>query len=274
MYDIVNESFFDLEKSQEYILSIQVCLDGFSFSVVSPSDNKLLAFKKEPLEVGDEKLVAKHFKEWIDSNDIFQNSFKTIRIILFQEKFTIVPDKFISEELKNTIPSLLFSPGNEDFNIVENKIELSDTKLLFPVNRDLEVVLNKKFEAYKLIHPVSIISKHLKQTEEKYGFVLLFDLNNLYTILYTGNNIVLANSFKINHVNDSIYYTLAVLKQLKISPESAEVFYSGKIIGEKETIAQLENHFGSINSFTAFNPPDFDSEEFQQLVYQNVALFS
>ena len=78
MYDLVNETSFNLEKSQEYILSIQICLDGFSFSVVSPYDNKLLAFKSKPLEVNDEKLVAKYFKEWVDSNDIFQNSFKTI----------------------------------------------------------------------------------------------------------------------------------------------------------------------------------------------------
>ena len=47
MYDLVNETGFNLEKSQEYILSIQISLDGFSFSVVSPSDNKLLAFKKK-----------------------------------------------------------------------------------------------------------------------------------------------------------------------------------------------------------------------------------
>jgi hypothetical protein len=273
MYDLINETLFDLEKSQEYILSIQVCLDGFSFSVVSPKDNNLVAFKKTPLEISDEKLIAQQLEEWIETNTIFQNLFKSVRVIVFQHKFTLVPEKLISEEIKSTIPPLLFSPQYEGFRTWENRIESSGTKLLFAIPQNLEAFLNKKFEKYKLIHPVSIIGKQLKEIEQKHRLVLMFNSNRMYTILYNNINIELANSFKIYHANDVIYYTLAVSKQLNISPKSTEVFYTGEIIGGKDTLSRLETHFALVDPFTAANPTVFDSEEFDQTIHQNLSLF-
>jgi len=275
MYDLINETLFDLEKSPEYILSIQVALDGFSFSVVSSTDNKLLAFKKTPLEISDEKLITNSFKEWIDSNEIFQNSFKTIRIILFQEKFTIVPNKYYSDQIKYSIPSLLFSADFDDFKITENKIESLNAKLLFAITEDLKAFLNKRFGKYRLLHPVTITSKHLPKSEEKNGLVLLSNSNLLYIVFYTGNNILLANSYKINHANDIIYYTLAVIRQLKTSIKSTDFFYAGKLYGGKDTLSQLENHFGSVHPFTCTNPPEFDEgAEYKHLLHQNLSLFN
>ena len=48
MHDLVTEESFDLEKTYEYILSIQVSLDGFSFSILDITRKKYLALKSYP----------------------------------------------------------------------------------------------------------------------------------------------------------------------------------------------------------------------------------
>jgi hypothetical protein len=56
MFDFVIDSF-DLEKTNEYILSIQINLDGFSFSIYSPVENKFVGSKVVPLKISNEFIL-------------------------------------------------------------------------------------------------------------------------------------------------------------------------------------------------------------------------
>jgi len=270
MYDLVHEELFDLDKSQEYILSIQVSLNGFSFSVIWPADNKLLAFKTTQLKKPDKESFTQQFEEWFDSHDIFLNSFKKVRIIVFSENFSLVPEKFISEEIKRNVQTLLFSKKNNS-EITERHIKLLESKLVFGVLAGLKDLLKKKLKSYQLIHPVELIIKQLPDTKEKYRLALLFNSKDLYVVLGSDNNIELVNCFKINHPNDVIYHLLASLKQTDISPKSTEIFYSGEINMEKEILTQLKNYFSSVKPLSGKKPLEFKNEDFNH--YHNLTLF-
>ena len=272
MYDLVNEELFDLNKSQEYILSIQVSLDGFSFSVIWPDENKLLAFKNTQLKSPDIEYLTQQFEEWFDSQEIFQNSFKKVRIIVFSENFSLVPEEFISEEIKRNIQALLFSEKTNTES-TERHIKLLDSKLVFDVPAGLKDLLKKKLKSYQLIHPVELIIKNLPDTSENCSLALLFNSKNLFVVLSSDNSIQLVNCFKINHPNDVIYYALTTLNKSDISPKSTDLFYSGEIVAEKEILNQLENYFLSVKSFSCKKPLDFNSEDFEQLTYRNLSLF-
>lgn len=273
MLDFVNDELFDLEKSQEYILSIQVSLGGFSFSVVSTAENKLLAFTNTPLKISNESLIARRFEEWIDSIDLLRKPYKTIRVIVCNDKFTLVPNNYDSEELTKNIPTFLFSE-NTDIEIKKSQIELLKTKLIFSLPKGLNDVLSKKLRTCEIIHPVNIISTHLPETKEKQGLVLLFDVKSIYITLYNADKILLSNNFKINHVNDVTYYVLTTLKQLKIGPKSTDMFYAGDFDQENEVLHQLKNYFSSMSTLPDKTPLEFDDEKFTLSVHQNLTLYS
>jgi hypothetical protein len=272
MYDLVNEELFDLKKSQEYILSIQVSLSGFSFSVICPADNKLLAFKTTQLKNPDEESFTQQFEEWFDSHEIFLNSFKKIRIIVFSENFSLVPEKFISEEIKRNVQTLLFSE-KANTEVTERHMKLLDSKLIFGVPKGLKDLLKQKLKSYQLIHPIELIIRNLPDTTEKYGLALLFNSKNLYVVLSSDNSIRLVNCFKINHPNDVIYHALASLKQSDFSPKKTEIYYSGEIDNEKEILTQFEKYFYSVKPLSGKKLLELNSEDSNQLVHRNLTLY-
>jgi len=221
------EDSFDLNKSKEYILSIQVSLDGFSFSVVRDSDQRLLCFKKSELTISSISLLARRFKEWIESEDILQNSFQKIRIIVFSDKFTLIPAKFYDNEHNNQITNTLFENSSK-LNMAENRIEKIDASLLFNITEELEITIQEKFNECEIIHPLSFIVEHFSEDTDGKSLVLFFNDKNLYFVLFENGNLLMANNFRINHSNDVIYFVLTALKQLGIATKEIKLFYAGK----------------------------------------------
>src|SRR5680860_695844 len=122
MYDLVIDKSFDLKKTNNYILSIQVSLGGFSFSVVQPQNNQLLVLKHTPLKISKEQFLTRRLKEWINSEEILQKNYRNCRLIVFTEKFTLLPEHLFFEEKSREIMQLFYEL-NADENVKVNRIE-------------------------------------------------------------------------------------------------------------------------------------------------------
>jgi hypothetical protein len=271
MHDLETDESFDLNNTYEYILSIQVNLDGFSFSVVCPKKNKLVAFKNSLLKISNYSLITRRFKEWIDSETLFQKPFKKIRIIVFGNKFTLIPEQFSGKELKKEIPSLLFE-GNNDLEIVKNSLNKQEAQLLFALPNGLNRVIKEQFDECEILHPIKIATNLFLETEKDYSLLLIFDSNNFYLTLFNKNNILLTNSFSWAHSNDAVYYVLTVLSQLGIEPQSTDLLYAGKVDKEDETIMILEKQFNKTGVLSGNNPIQIPNVFAGQAIHHNFTL--
>jgi hypothetical protein len=243
MHDFVEESF-RLENSFEYILSIQVSLNGFSFSVTHPTEKKLLCFKNLILKISSNSLMARRFKEWYLSEEILQKPFQSIRVILFGDKFTLIPAKFYNQDLKEDITYTLFEEScNLDF--AENLIERLNSRLIFSIPEGIITTLNETIGECEIIHPLKPIINKLSFNTLKTNLVLLLNGSALYLVLFDRNSLLFANSFTVNHANDIIYFTLTALKQLELSPKGINLFVAGKSNYSEEAKKNLNTHFAS-----------------------------
>lgn len=226
MFDFVKDNGFDIEKTSEYILSIQVNLDGFSFLVAHPVEKKILAFQYSPVKSSNEILISRYFKEWIFSNDIFQKNFQKISVVVFSNKFSPIPEIFYHERLKNEIQDVLFGKNGET-EIAENYIEKLKARLIFALPKGLNELVNQFFGECEIIHPLKLVLKNLPSVHKKYGIALLINTNNFYAVIYNENDVLLVNNFNIAHVNDVVYFVLNTLQQLKISVPETDLFLAG-----------------------------------------------
>jgi hypothetical protein len=225
MLELVTNELFDLEKTHEYVLSIQVSLNGFSFFIELPAENKLLAVKNSPLKISNDTLIARHFNEWVINEDLLQKPFKKIRVIIYSDKFTLVPDKYFHDTLKSKIPHLLFDE-NSELEIAENVIGKLNTRLIFTLPPGINNVISDKIGECEIVHPVKIILNNLPEIKNENGLILFFDSKHFYILLFNKDKILFVNSFKHAHVNDIVYYVLTTLKQLKILFSETELFLS------------------------------------------------
>ena len=247
MSELVSFESFNVEKTYEYILSIQVSLDGFSFSVLSQQEDKLLAFKLIRLKISSSSLISRRFDEWLKTEDLLQKPFKKIRIIVFSDEFTLIPEQYFHEGLKKEIPPLLFGDNNEA-EIAENVINNLKTRLIFTLPAGLNSVITEQIGECEIVHPVKIILNNLPETEKENGLILLFDVNNFYITLFNNNKVLLTNNFKMTHANDVVYYVLTTLKQLEISTSETNLFITDTINKLPEIEKSMQPYFAEIKN--------------------------
>lgn len=241
MYGLVTDESFELEKTNEYILSIQVCLDGFSFSVIQPDEKRLLALQHSPLTISSERFIARRFNEWLESDELLRKTFRETRIIVASEKFTLVPNSLYNPQFKRTViqPALEADATEE---IDENFLEAFEIRLLFALPRQLRNTMKDA----SFIHPVKLFIEKRPAVSAPNGLILWFNSGGCYFVLYHTNQILLANHFKVSHENDVIYYVLTTLKQLRVAAANTQLFAAGKMAEEENMQNMFQKYFATV----------------------------
>jgi hypothetical protein len=85
MNALTTDPAFDINRTEEYKLSIQVSLDGFSFSVVHVHENRLLAFGQFPITVSSESFLGRRFTEWLNEVECCKKNIPKFSFITFQK---------------------------------------------------------------------------------------------------------------------------------------------------------------------------------------------
>lgn len=268
MYGLITDEHFDLENTKEYILSIQVSLGGFSFSVIRPNEKRVLALQHTPVTISNERFISRRFNEWLDSEELLKKIYKETLIIVASEKFTLVPETFYSEQGKREIIYPLLET-NATEKIGENRLENSTSRLLFAIPPQLENTL----ENATLLHPVKLLIENRPDITTENGLILWFNSGGCYFVLYDSKQILLANHFKITHENDVIYYILTTLKQLGLAPGKTEIQMGGEM-AEKESIKNmLQKYFLSVELLKPRNEIQIEMERFGVPIHPFIHLY-
>ena len=271
MYDLVTVESFDLEKTYEYILSIQVRLDGFSFSIYNPEEKKILAFKSNSLNISNSKLIERRFKEWYKGEELLHHPYKKTRLIVFNKNFSLVPVTYYENHSKEDFARILFHNSSR-LEYGENLVEDLNAKLLFALPEGLNKTIAKTIGECDILHPIKQLIKYLLANKPQPSLALLFEKQHIYLVAVQNGNILLTNTFKVNHINDILYYTLTALKQLNINPKATTLFCTGNSEYTTEAMLQLTNRFKKLVNIH----PDYtidnntDSEDF---LVNNALLF-
>ena len=242
MSERINNGSFEVEKTKNYILSIQVCLDGFSFLITDPIEKEILVSKSLPVKISNVNLLARHLKEWLESEALLKNSFKTVRLFFHSENFTLIPDQYFGKEKQRNLTSVLFDKKMSG-NFIENKIEKFDITLLFPVPQDILNVLNQFYKNMEILHPVT----NLIEMGTGNSSFILSSKNNFYLIIFKNGKLMHAGNFQVQHENDLVYNVVNSFHQMEIARIETELFISSAIGKKTETESLLKPYFDRIN---------------------------
>ncbi|MGQ1891527.1 DUF3822 family protein [Thermophagus sp. OGC60D27] len=222
---------FDANISSSYFLSIQVCLDGFSFSTLDPVRNKYIQFRHYAFKNSVKK------KELPQLTDQLFNESELLNLP-FRRVFILIPTRY-----STIVPSGLFKPEEasqwlhfthqvpENYQVSYTQMKLSDGWNVFAIPSDLHSIFQRQFPG-----PI-FFQQYVPMTETKLAISrpgasktqLIINLQRDYfdVVVIENNNLKLCNSFLIKGENDLIYYTLFVFDQLQLSPIKTELQITG-----------------------------------------------
>lgn len=257
-------SYFETNKTQEYTLFIHVSPDGFSFSVVNTDEKRLLVYNSTPLKISNETFLARRFNEWAKSEKLFQNEFKKTIIIFDTEKFTIVPEDYYDCDLKPEIINLLFETTGK-IEIETTKIDELNAELLFCVPSELKDAFKQHFKNFELIHPVKTLTENLPDSSKKFRLVTYFNKRCFYALLFNEVNLLLSNSFTVLHENDTVFYILSLLKQMKVPKQEVDLFVAGNITIGSKLYTDLQKYIQPIQVLKHKKPLQADEGVFREI---------
>jgi hypothetical protein len=271
MHELITDQSFDIDRTNEYKLSIQVSLDGFSFSMVRVYDNLLVGLKNVPARISAEKFIARRFSEWVQSEEIFNHSFSEVQVQYNTGNFTLLPGLFFKEEKQNELAAMLFELEVTS-QVVSNFDEISEVQFLFALPVDLSDEIAGKFGNFNSIHPATALAKKYPSdiAEGEKSALLWFSKNSFILLLFSEDKLLLTNRFYFSHANDVVYYLMAVLNQHKVRPADTKVYLSGEIIPHSQTENLLREYFSKIEFWQPTNP--MNTEIFNDNLHRFITL--
>jgi hypothetical protein len=246
MFDFIKDDSFEIQKTKDYILSIQVNLDGFSFLIAHPDEKRIVAFNSTPVKISSANLLARRLKEWLETEELLKSQFKSVRSFIFTENFTLVPEEYSGREGHRNLTSVLFDKKVHN-HFIENKIEEINANLIFPVSQDIIGVLHHFFNKnIEISHPITNLLSYSFESQRRNKSVILSTKKYFYLIITRNNKLLLANSFSIAHQNDLVYNVINTFQQMEIARSETDLCFAGSIKQNAEIEVLLQPFFNNI----------------------------
>ena len=234
---------------KKLILSIQLKLDGFSFSILNDELNKVVAvvdYKfddvKHPLQLLDKvKLIYQE-------NSLLQMDFAQVKVSHVNSVSTLVPVAlFDDDNLRSYLEFNHKLLENEylTFDIV-NSDEIANVYSPFTVVNDF---LFEKHGEFTFKHFSSIlIENFIEQSSSNQEFKMFVHVqdNQFEIVVVEKKKLILYNSYLYETKEDLVYYILFVAEQLKQNPEDFDLELYGSIEPYSEIYALIYKYVRNV----------------------------
>ncbi len=227
-----------IENSESYIMSIRLAPDGLSFSGYRPNENGSFFYTEEVWN-GVSSYVD-WVKECFFSADWLSQSFRQLYVVQSQSSFTIVPLAYYSAQEKEHLFN--FTCGNQQADKVLS-IEWKETNqvLLYTMGQELYDFCSRSLDNPQFIcsqWPLLVWWRN-EGLNNLFRQMFLHISDGLLTVAcFAQGNLLYSNYYAVHSVDDMLYYTLYIWKQLGWNAQSDQL----KICGE----AKVESHFATM----------------------------
>jgi hypothetical protein len=235
---------FDINNCNNYKLSIQCSLDGFSFSVLDPLLNKFIVLADYYLICASPFQLKNEVAEIINNQEILTSGYKQVNISFVTQKTLIVPDALTNN---NEEPIFSFSfEKDRNEEIIRNSL-LNGKSLLTTIPLVLKNYFSSCFNNVSFYSPCYPLIDKLNTKAPVYQTLHLQLLNHILFIAGTsGHEIKALNSYYIKNENDILFYTLRYSKSLGFDNDT-EVILSGTFDKNSLTRKELNRYFKTVS---------------------------
>ncbi|MBI9041351.1 DUF3822 family protein [Lutibacter sp.] len=235
----ISKNNIDFNNLEDYHLSIQLSLDGFSFCIYNMHSKDILHF--EYLQFIDEHEISpyKHLEfveQLYETNTILKHKYTSVSVTHFNNLVTQVPKPIfdknnLSNYLKYSIKVL-----ENDF-ITYDELKNSDIVNVYIPFVNVNNFLFDIYGSFIFKHASTVLIESLlnefKNNVEQHCFVNITQ-HTFEIVVLKNKKLDLYNIFNFKTKEDFIYYILFIAEQLNLNPEEFQLILMGDIEKESE----------------------------------------
>lgn len=236
----------DINSTNNYEISIQVSLNGFSFCLLDIHRSKFVMLREYKLSGRDDEL-SKQIEDIIYKDDFLGKSYHRYRLIYVFERNTLVPSGLFDPAVKDDYFTLNHKL-EENYIVSNNRVMEPDSFLLFDVRKDLQDTLVKAFPEASLSHHLkpllfSCFNNAVKQSE-RYIHINIED-TYFNIVIIKDRKMEFINTFRYRNSSDILYYLLFTFEKLSIGKEEV-VHISGLLDKGDELFNNMSQYVSKI----------------------------
>lgn len=217
----------DFNKSEQYILSIRLSTDGFSFSIYHPQQPEEIYFSSSP--VNTQRSMAANVKTYLTETEELKHHFKLVNILIHTSRYTTLPLELYEDEQTDLLFYQNLPPQNNEV-VLCNILGKSNLVILFGLDKLTHLYLTEHFPNARLFASVSPITEYLThkvKSSECRKLFAIFHPESTEVMAFEKDKLLLLNTYPISGLNDSCYYLLNIWQQAGYSQEEDQLYICG-----------------------------------------------
>ncbi|RUT79640.1 DUF3822 family protein [Ancylomarina longa] len=242
------DSSFDQNKTKEYNLSIQLGLDGFSFSILDSNKNCISLNAYTPFQDKSDSDPINSFKENLRNSTILNLPFQKVSVLWISQESILIPSEFFSPEFAHESYQLCHSLDKSE-KLVWNKMKELDSWSVFSIPEAFKDLLESHYSNISLLHhtfPFLNTSLSQSKLENQPNVFVNVQKDFFHLIIPNPNRKHFINNFAYKEDTDLAYYILNIYKQQKLNNEKSKLILDGIIQEDSKVIQLLRKYLGQV----------------------------
>ena len=219
----------DINSTNNYEISIQLGLNGFSFCLLDNLRNRFVMFRDYKLS-GKEPGLADEIKDIAAKDEFLTKEYRRYRIIFSFERSTIVPSSLYDPAIKDKYFELNHKL-DDNYIVSNNRLTKPDSYLLFGVRKDIFDLMVNLFPDALLSHQVKPLLhssfRQARKIKDQYMRVH-FDQGFFNLVIIKDDDLQFFNTFRVRSDSDILYYLMNSFNRFKITDDRV-LYLSGHI---------------------------------------------
>ncbi len=278
----IADNSFRPEDAGNYMLSLRISGDNFSFAVLDGARNKYIMLFSYPFRAGENPdEICRRFREICLSEDRLQLKYKSVNIAFAGRIATLVPSA-VFENGREASYLALVHPEQDKEIVLSGPVRMADACCVYGAEPGLVSAVKELFPGVSVQHHcMSLLEAVLqKMKNDPHKKAVLHIQPSSFDMIVTENGkLLFYNSFPYRAPEDFIYYVLFVFEQLRLNPEACDTMLLGEIVSSSSLYTILYKYvrrvsFGMRNDSYSYSygfenlPPHF----YYNLLNQNLCV--
>jgi hypothetical protein len=239
-----------LEQTEEYKLSIQVSLNGFSFCCLDDRTKRFVAIKDYSIAnlSGTFDELCFNIERIVKEDELLKRPYKEVKCMLVSQMFTLIPSEFFLKENSFEYLQALIPFSSNEVEVHHVQISKSGIVAVYALPKSITSSIRGNHPQATFYNQcVPQISKQLAEKTTSQHQLSMFIHDNLACFsLMDNGKLKIYTTYNIESTSDLVYYALLLLKEHEINPNDVEVYLSGTVEKQSPRFAELSQYLPNL----------------------------
>jgi hypothetical protein len=235
--------------------SLKLCLElgeeHFSYLIADTSGKKIIHF--EYYSVSKEEKLER-LRMLLQENPELNRPFTDVILINNTNRSVLVPERFHKDHLNDTLLEVIH--GNlEPITAYNDAVHQWEINIVHGIETDLDNILREQFPQTRAVHFATTVLRSAFRNmhwEEKQHVKIFFFSASFFIMVFSGDQLQIAQHFHYETTEDIIYHVLNVADKFHLDVTTAIIEISGLMDESSPIWHELQRHFLEIS----FQSPD------------------